>query len=253
MLGYALFAFFVGAAVASFTGLLASRLGTGRPVIAGRSSCDACGKRISPTALVPILGFAVSRGRCELCGVRLSPLYPLTEALLGAVFLGLYLAYGVSLLSLVLALLSAVTLYLVLYDLAHRVLPLPGLGLAVLLGLVAFALRYGAEGDALIPLLVAIVGPGAIAAFWFFSKGRAMGGGDAPLALALALATALPGSFLGTLYAFWTGAVVGLVFLAIREKRFRMGVAIPFAPFIACGYLIANFFPGLAAFALPLS
>ena len=67
-----------------------------------------------------------------------------------------------------------------------------------------------------------------------------MGFADAPFALGLALLTGT-GAFPGFIFSFWIGAVVGIVLLAKRPRGSRMGVEVPFAPFLATGFLLAYF------------
>jgi len=67
-----------------------------------------------------------------------------------------------------------------------------------------------------------------------------MGLADAPLAAGLALLVghaALP----GFLFSFWIGAGVGIVLLAMAPRGSRMGIEVPFAPFLAAGFLLAYF------------
>lgn len=55
------------------------RLTDDRPVLWGRSTCDACGHRLAPADLIPIFSWAASRGRCRHCGARISWFYPAVE------------------------------------------------------------------------------------------------------------------------------------------------------------------------------
>ncbi len=41
----------------SFLGLVADRLPLGLPVLFGRSTCDHCGRRLSPLELVPLFSY----------------------------------------------------------------------------------------------------------------------------------------------------------------------------------------------------
>jgi len=65
--------------VGSFLGVLALRLPEGKPVVAGRSACPACGKVLGPLELVPLVSWLVQRGRCRSCGATLSVFYPAIE------------------------------------------------------------------------------------------------------------------------------------------------------------------------------
>ena len=67
-----------------------------------------------------------------------------------------------------------------------------------------------------------------------------MGLADTPLVFGLAL---LVGSaaLSGFVFSFWIGAVIGILILLRRPAGTRMGVEVPFAPFLAAGFLLAYF------------
>lgn len=239
--------FALGAVCASFAGVLAGRLYTGQSVIgwpprlpAGRSRCDACGRVLAAGDLVPIVSWLLARGRARCCGARISWVAPLTELGLGALFALAYLTQGLvaALAPLLLALI--VLTALVLYDLAHQILP-PML-LAVFVALAA--LYRVLATPALAPLLTALVFAAAFGAFfallWALSGGRAMGLADAPLAAGLAL-MAGPAALTGFLLSFWIGAAVGIALLASPRAGATMRSEVPFAPFLAAGFLLATF------------
>src|SRR4051812_11060268 len=48
-----------------------------------RSSCPACGHRITALQNIPIVSYLALRGKCAGCGASISPRYPLVEALTG--------------------------------------------------------------------------------------------------------------------------------------------------------------------------
>ena len=235
-----IFFFALGAACASFAGVLAARLHTGQSWFAGRSRCDACGSPLQPGALVPIVSYAAVGGRARCCGARISPLAPISEAVLGSLFVLAYLSLGLTValpfFLLALVLLSALTLY----DLAHSILPSVLLWPFVAAAGVAGFLGSSSWHDFLQTALVAALIALSLAAVHFFSRGRAMGLADAPLAFGLSL-LAGGAAFPGFVFSFWIGAVVGIVLLLRRPAGSRMGVEVPFAPFLAAGFLLAYF------------
>ncbi len=232
--------FLLGAVCASFAGLLAARLNTGTPIARGRSRCDACGKTLAPSALVPIASYLFSCGRARCCGARISFVSTLTELALGALFVLAFALLGLSLALVPFLAALVIITALVLYDLAHQILPPP-----LLTALLACALLYAAL---VAPSYASLAGTGAaafaialfLAALSFFSGGRAMGAADAPFAFALAL---LAGelAFSGIVYSFWIGAVIGIGVLLRRPGGPTMGIEVPFAPFLAAGFLLALF------------
>lgn len=232
--------FVLGAIVASFVGVVVARLHTGQSFVSDRSRCDACSALLTPLALVPILSYVASRGRAQCCGAHVSAVSPLTEVLLGGLFVLAYLKLGLTFaLPLVLASL-ALLLALVLYDLAHQILPAKLLWLFVAVSAIAAFVGATSRTGFYQTLFVASLIALSLAAIHFFSRGRAMGLADAPLALGLALLTG-SAAFSGFIFSFWIGAVVGIVVLLRRPVGSRMGVEVPFAPFLAAGFLLAYF------------
>lgn len=237
---YAFVFFVLGAIVASFIGVIAGRLYTGEGFIKGRSRCDACGAHLPPSTLVPIISYVVLGARARCCGARLTPLSPLSEAVLGALFALAYLKLGFTL-GLVGVLVSlALLAALVLYDLAHQVLPPLLLGAFVIAAACTSALTALSWTMFGWTALTAFVIASFLALIHFVSLGRAMGFADAPLALGLAL-LAGPVAVSGFVLAFWIGALVGIMLLALRPRRSRMNTEVPFAPFLAAGFLLAYF------------
>lgn len=230
--------FVLGAIIASFVGVLVARLNTGTSFLTGRSQCDACGASLLSSSLIPVVSYVASGGRARCCGARLSPLSPLTELLLGALFALLYLQLGLSLSLLGMLVSLSLLLALVLYDLVHQILPTPLLGALILSSaLTRFSLALS-WNDFLSSVFTALLIAASLLCIHFLSRGRAMGFADAPFAFALALLVG-PVALSGFVFSFWIGAVIGVFILFRRPAGSRMGVEVPFAPFLAAGFLLA--------------
>lgn len=229
----------LGAFVGSFVGVVAERMHTGSSFVGGRSRCNSCGAVLSPLDLVPVLSWLMMLGRCRACGSRVPARYLVVEASMAGLFALSYLMHGLTfplvLLLVVLTILAAI----VLYDLAHTVVPRE---LSFLLVLASLAYRFAVDDLMLAGLALAVAGLIALGFFLLhaLSRGRWMGLGDAPVALALAL-MAGPNAFAGLLFSFWIGALVGIFILVSRLPRHTMGMEIPFVPFLAAGFLLAYF------------
>lgn len=232
--------FLLGAMVASFVGVVAGRLHTGQSFVRGRSRCDACARPLSLYALVPLISFAASRGRAQCCGATISWLAPFTELLLGALFVLAYLSLGLSFALFAMLVTLALLLALVLYDLAHQILPLPLLAPFIVLAALTGYLAASSLASFITVVETAVVLALGIAAIHFATRGRAMGFADAPFVFGCAL-FAGPAALAGLVFSFWIGAVVGIALLARRPRGSRMGVEVPFAPFLAAGFLLAYF------------
>ncbi len=246
------FFFALGAILASFVGVVSARLHTGHSIVNGRSRCDVCNETIPALALVPVISYVVLRGKSQCCGATLSFFSPLTEILLGVLFVVAYQSLGLGLPLGLFLLALALLLALVLYDLRHQILP-PSL----LYGLVVVALFFRTIVSPDAPSLqAALMAAGAVGIFFlamhYLSRGRAMGFADAPLSFALALLVGPQDALMGLVFSFWVGAAIGIIILLRRPKGSRMGVEVPFAPFLAAGFLLAHFFISWNPFALLL-
>ncbi len=86
--GWSLWPVLAAPFIGSFLGLLAARLPKGRPIVAGRSACDQCGRVLKLADLVPIASWLAAHGRCRYCGGGVTPLYPAIE--LSAVLIAIW-------------------------------------------------------------------------------------------------------------------------------------------------------------------
>jgi prepilin signal peptidase PulO-like enzyme (type II secretory pathway) len=230
----------LGAILASFAGVVSERLNTGQSWIAGRSRCNSCNRPLTGRDLVPILSWLTSLGRCTQCSAPVPYRYALAELTLGVVFYAAALVLGPTLALALLLLSFFVLAVVVLYDLRHTIVPME---LSFLLVLMSGAYAI-ATSDSLASLGVTFMTAGAIGLGFFLmhalSQGRWMGLGDAPIALALSL-IAGPAALAGLLFSFWIGAVIGIGILVVTRAGHRMGIEVPFVPFLAAGYLLAYF------------
>lgn len=76
----------LGAIMGSFLATLAIRWPQDRSVLRGRSACDACGRTLGASELVPIISAMASRGRCRTCGAAIDWRHPAIE--LGCALVG---------------------------------------------------------------------------------------------------------------------------------------------------------------------
>lgn len=232
--------FILGAIVASFVGVVVARLNTGESIARGRSRCDTCARPLTGFDLVPVISYLAAGGRARCCGARLSSRAPLTELALGCLYALAYASLGATLALLALDVALALILALALYDLAHLVLPAALLAPFLLVALLFAWLTAPAPSAFLVVCATSGVLALILALMHFLSGGRWMGLADAPLALGLAL-IAGPSAIDGFVYSFWIGAVIGILLLLGRPRGSRMGVEVPFAPFLALGFLLAYF------------
>lgn len=232
--------FILGAIIASFVGVLVARLNTGQGFFIDRSRCDVCNKPLTFSSLIPIISFFISDGKARCCGAGISLYAPLTEILLGSLFVLAYLHIGLIIaLPFVLIALSLL-LALVLYDLNHQILPFSLLALFVIAGALSGFFLSQSFTQFSNTFLTALSIAAFLALIHFLSRGRAMGLADSPFVFGLSLLVG-PAAFPGFVFSFWIGAVIGILMLAQRPRGSRIGIEVPFAPFLAAGFLLSYF------------
>ncbi len=230
----------LGAVAGSFAGVIAERSYTGQSWKAGRSRCNACARTLSSTDMVPILSWLFAHGRCRACHAHIPPGYLYIELALALSFMATYRLIGLALPLIPFLLALIVLAAIVMYDLRHMIVP-P----AFSAWLIAFSLVYALLAyPSLQTFGFVLMQAGAIGLvlflFYALSGGRVMGLGDAPVALALSL-LAGPLALAGLVFSFWVGGVIGIIVLLGRPRGHRMGIEVPFVPFMACGFLLATF------------
>lgn len=231
----------LGAVLASFVGVLVERINTGASWANDRSRCDSCSETLTARDLLPVLSWLLSLGRCRHCGSRVPLRHALVEGTTALLFFFAFNMFGISVYLAVFLCALLLLLFVMLYDMRHSIVLMVPMALFVISALVfRFLQMPDTEGIGLSLLLAGVCGT-AFLAFYIFSRGRAMGLGDAPMALGLSLlvgpAVVLP----GVLFSFWIGALYGIVVLVSTPRGHRMGIEVPFVPFLALGFLLAYF------------
>jgi leader peptidase (prepilin peptidase) / N-methyltransferase len=233
---FALAAFFVapGLALGSFLNVVAARVPLRVSVVRPRSACPTCASQIEWYDNIPLVSYALLRGRCRSCSTRIGLAYPAVELLTAVLIAGCVLRFGLSARAAIAAAVCAVLVVVSATDLEHRIVPnrviLPATA-AVLAAnlLVAPGVEWplAAVAAATFLFLPALAAPGAL------------GMGDVKLALFLGAAlgaTAGVAIMLGLVAAL----VPSLVLIARHGSKARK-MALPLAPFLALGGLIALF------------
>ena len=233
----------LGACTGSFLNVAIYRLPRGESVVAPRSHCTRCERIIPWYDNIPVLSWILLRGRCRGCHEPFSIRYPIVEAITGVLLLVLSLQLGWSI-GLAFAFYFACSLLVVTYiDLDHRIIPdrvtLPGIGVALLLALVAPAeMRWDAVQSWAIGTLVGGGILWLVAWGYELATGReGMGGGDIKLLAMIGAFLGWQGVLLSLLLASFIGSIVGVVWMVARGADAKL--AIPFGPFLSLGALVA--------------
>jgi leader peptidase (prepilin peptidase) / N-methyltransferase len=226
--------FVPGLAIGSFLGVVAARVPLRRSIVRPGSACMSCEAPIRWYDNVPLLSYALLRGRCRRCGTRIPPRDLAIELTTALLFVGCVLEFGFTAKAAAAAIGCAALVVATATDLERRIVPnlvvLPAAAAVLVLQTVFYPSPQwvlGAVGAAGFLFLAALAYPGG------------MGMGDVKLALligALLGRTTPVGIMLGLLL-----ALVPSVVLIARHGAGARRLAIPFAPFLAAGAVIALF------------
>ncbi len=204
-----------------------------------RSSCPACGHRITALENVPVLSYLWLRGKCAACRAAIGARYPVVEALTAALTAYCAWHFGFGLAAFGGMLFGWCMIALTFIDVDTQLLPD-----SITLPLLWTGLLFNLRGT-FVDLQSAVIGAVAgylilWAVYWVFKLATGkdgMGFGDFKLLAAI-------GAWLGwtmlplvILASSLVGAVVGIV-LIVLARRGRE-VPIPFGPYLAGAGLIA--------------
>lgn len=227
----------IGLCLGSFFMTLAQRLPVGQSILAARSACPGCGRRLTAWELIPVVGFLVLQGRCRDCGQAIDRLSPLVELFLAAWAVWLVRRWGLGLDWAALSLAGGLLVSLAVMDWRHRILPQwPTLILAAG-GLAWRGLSLGRPWEA---LLGAVICGGLLAGVrWAYQRlahREGMGAGDPKLAAGL-------GAWLGTtaglqaiVLAAGGGAIWGLIMVLSNRQGWR--AELPLGSFLGLAGLV---------------
>jgi leader peptidase (prepilin peptidase)/N-methyltransferase len=222
--------------------------------LGGRSACMVCTKKLLWHELIPVLSFIGLRGRCSGCKSKISIQYPLVELLSGLLFALVFLkfqdVFWANTLTFVgtytyYTLMFSILLIIAAYDLKHKIIPD---SLSIIFGILAFICLFFFRDFTFFihmpNLWEFLAGPiiaSPFALMYFVSSGTWMGFGDAKLALGLGWLLGVSTAFIGLLFSFWSGAIIGVI-LVIFFKKYGIKSEIPFAPFLVFGTFLAFLF-----------
>lgn len=250
----------LGLAVGSFLNVLVYR-GRSGMTLGGRSMCLSCGKTLRWHELVPLFSYVIQRGRCRGCAARIPIQYPLVE-LSAAIVAGVFSwKYAVDLMHITLeggvaCILATIFFWILLavlvYDWRHQIIPDGWVALAATAGLAKISLMWAGILPPFPPNIIfveiplwwhVVAGPALAAPFaliWLFSRGRAMGLGDAKLIVALGWFLGLSQGLTAVVLAFWIATIPSVYLLFRRTSGYTMKSEIPFGPFlIVSAFLVA--------------
>lgn len=255
-----LFIFILGTAVGSFLGVIVDRISSNEPFWKGRSHCDHCRHTLHALDLIPVFSYFLLGRKCRYCHKPLSWFYPLIEvstglsyvvaaSLVSGQFFFVGQTYAILLLLYYFALIGAL-LVIFFTDLRFGIIPFKIVAFALFIVILWDLFLYFSSvtpfvtpqlGMQLNPLNIVASAFGAGGFFlllFIVTKGRGMGFGDVVYAFLMGVILGFPRVILGLYLAFVVGAIISLVLVAFKKKKFRGGT-IPFGPFLVFGSLVS--------------
>ncbi len=230
----AFFAVVPGLAIGSFLNVVAARLPERRSIVWPPSACPSCATEIAWYDNVPVLSYLLLRGRCRACSARIGLVYPAVELTTAALLAGCLVAFGLSLRAAGAAVFCAALVVVSATDLTHRIVPnrvvLPA-------AVVVLALMTAAEPSP--EWAIAAFGASAFLLVAALAYPGGMGMGD--VKLAFLMGAALGRTVTVALLLGMIAALVPSIILFARHGARARKMAIPLAPFLALGSVVALF------------
>ena len=227
----------------SFANVCIHRIPLNQSVAVKRSYCPNCGKTIKWFDNIPLISFILLRGKCRDCNKKIGSQYFLVELLSVLSFLLIYYLFGISITSLLFAILSIFFIIIFFIDLKHFIIPNTLTFPLMAIGFIKSFdpnLNTNIFPNYLNSLLGGIIGYLIIwTIIYLYKKFRnieGMGLGDAKLLSAI-------GFWFGWIslpFIIFISSLVALLVVApsLVNKSKKMSSEIPFGPYIVIGCIL---------------
>ena len=232
----------LGLAVGSFLNLCIDRLPNDKSIIRPPSHCDACGRQLGVSDLVPVFSYLWLRGRCRYCQAHISLRVPLVELATGSLFPLLYWHYDLELELLFALACTALFILIFVIDLEHELILLDIIFIGIVLALIFAPFRSDLAEPGWDSTKEVLLGGGVglgimLTLYLVFLPIGGFGKGDVPLVAFLGLVTGYPLILTGLMLSIVGGGMVALLLMAAGLKKRRD--PIPYGPFLTTGAFIA--------------
>lgn len=202
------------------------------------SHCVNCGVKIKWYDLIPIFSYLLLRGKCRNCKAKISIEYPMIEFITAAIFLMIYVKYGLSFEFIKYTILTAFMIVIGMIDYkttdVYFKISISGIITGIILAVIGNYLGSGI----LEYIFGAVLGGGIITLIILITKG--MGWGDAEICTICGLFLGIRLTLLLLFLSFVIGGATGVILILMKKKSPRD--YIPFGPSIALAAVITVIF-----------
>ncbi len=224
--------FIYGIIIGSFLNVLIYRIPKKENFVTTRSHCMNCDYKLRWYDLIPVFSYIILGGKCRKCNTHISLQYPIIELVNGCMYMLITFIFGLSVETLLYALLFSALLALSVIDFKTFEIPF-GFNIFIFcLGIVRVITDFAHWSDYVIGFFIV---SSFIYLIIFLTKGRGMGDGDGKLMAAVGL---LIGWKL-VLLAFFLGCVFGSILHIARMKITRVDHVLAFGPYLSMGIMVS--------------
>jgi len=229
-----------GLCFGSLITLLSWRIPRNMPIGAVRSRCSSCETALTPRDLIPFFSWAFSKGSCRHCNAKVHWRYPVTELVTSALFLFLFMRYGISIEFLVFTLLGVLLITMSVIDFEHYIIPDSLQWAMALLGITYQLGHVGTSPANLIAysLLGVSIGLAIKYGFIWIRKKDGLGMGDVKFLMVAGLWITPVGLVLMLFMSGIFGVITGLAW-----RIMGLGERFPFGPALGLAMYLLLLFP----------
>ncbi|MGI9271718.1 MAG: prepilin peptidase [Woeseiaceae bacterium] len=209
-------------------------------LVAPRSACPSCGKKISAWQNVPVLSYILLGGQCAKCKAKISTRYPMIEMLTASLAAVCAWRFGFGWEAVMAIGLTCALVAISMIDFDHQLIPdsivLPlvwvGLGMSLFHPMTGAEALFVAPTDSIVGAMVGYLSLWSVYQVFKLVTGKeGMGYGDFKLLAALGAWLGLQAVPIIILMSAIVGAVVGIGLIVIRGRDRQL--PIPFGPYLA--------------------
>jgi len=247
---YAILFLILGLMFGSFYNVVGYRLPKKESIMFPSSHCTACGHKLRPFELIPVLSFIFLGRKCRGCKTKISWYYSFFELLTGLLFMFSYLKFGFSIELAAALIFTSIIVIITVSDYKYYIIP----DEIIVIGIITLSITYFLNGgfidgsfnlgSAGIELGIVLLN-GLLAFFLMWGikligdkifKKESMGGGDIKLLFIFGMVLGFPLAIVS----IFLSSIIALPISIIILKKSKSSI-IPFGPFLSAAALILFF------------